>query len=301
MTKSTIKKIYKALGLIFITGLIFDGAVSQEVPFQFLNTERLSRYSENRVAYQHFEKEYSPFIDNSISMLLIIKDSKVYLIIDGYDDPDVVDELRFADAEMTTLEADFWPNKISGSPNYIRMAERRQELIHSTSQEFVTKNYGDLFTTMRDAFLKKQVAMFKALLISRKENNILIERTPIPRKISDSSPVKYKITVKAKGLENVLYYAEDADGDGITETFTASIADGFDWGYRTGPNIVNIQSNKQENIANIIGKIVSDAYNGSAEEQEIIRKSFPPEKVKDMIDDVYRSIDPNVKRLEGQN
>ncbi|MCL1911890.1 MAG: hypothetical protein FWG13_06770 [Leptospirales bacterium] len=294
------KKKYKAPFIISIAVLFFcfNNVVSQEVPFQFINIERLSRYSENRVAYQHFEKEFSPFIDNSIALLLIIKDSKVYLIIDGYDDPDVVENLRFEDSQQTTLNPDFWPAKISGKPNFIRITDRRQDLIRSASAEFTEKNYGELFTTMREAFLKRQVAMFRALLMNRRENSVTVERTPIPRKLNDENPVRYKITVKAKGANNVVYYAEDGNGDGITETFTVSLADGFNWGDKTGPNMVNIQGNKQEDIANIIGKLTDYAYNGLPEEEETIRQSFSTEQVKDMIEDVYNSVDPNVKKIE---
>jgi len=299
-TENSMKKRYKAQFFISAAVLFFCfyGAVSQEVPFQLINIEHLSRYSENRVAYQHFEKEFSPFLDNSIALLLIVKDSKVYLIIDGYDNPDVVENLRFEDALQTNLQPDFWPNKIDGKPDFIRITDRRQDIIHSASAEFVAKNYGELFTTMREAFLKRQAAMFRALLMNRKGNNVVVERTPIQRKLNDESPVRYKITVKAKGVNNVLYYAEDADGDGTTETFTVSLSDGFEWGYKSGPNIINIQGNKQEDIAKIIGKLADYAYNGLPEDEEIIRQSFPPEQVKDMIEDVYNSIDPNVKKIE---
>ncbi|MCL2025749.1 MAG: hypothetical protein FWG92_02965 [Leptospirales bacterium] len=293
------KKKYKAP--FFISVLLvfcFSSAISQEVPFQLVNIERLSRYSEDRVVYQHFEKEFSPFLDNSIALLLIIRNSKVYLIIDGYDNPDVVEELRFQDALQTTLQPDFWPNKISGSPNFIRITDRRQDIMRSTSAEFAAKNYGELFTTMRETFLKRQAAIFTALLMDRRENSVILERTPIPRKLNDESPVRYKITVKAKAPNNVIYYAEDADGDGITETFTVSLSDGFEWGFKSGPNIINIQGNKQENITGIIGKLTDYAYNGLPEDEEVARQSFSSEQVKDMIEDVYRSIDPNVKKIE---
>ena len=298
--ENSMKKKYKALFFISIAALFFcfSSAISQEVPFQLINIERLSRYSEDRVAYQHFEKEFSPFLDNSIALLLIVRNSKVYLIIDGYDNPDIVENLRFEDAQQTTLQPDFWPNKISGKPNFIRITDRRQDLIRSTSAEFAEKNYGELFITMRETFLKRQAAMFRALLMNRRENNVTVERTPIPRKLNDENPVRYKITVKAKGPNNVIYYAEDANGDGITETFTVSLSDGFDWGPKTGPNIVNIQGNKQEDIANIIGKLTDYAYNGLPDEEEAIRQSFSAEQVRDMIEDVYNSVDPNVKKIE---
>jgi len=294
------EKKYKAPFFISIAILFFclNSAISQEILFQLVNIERLTRYSEDRVAYQHFEKEFSPFVDNSIALLLIVKDSKVYLIIDGYDDADVVADLRFQDAQQTTLQPDFWPNKISSKPNFVRITDRRQDLIRSTSEEFVTKNYGELFTTMRETFLKRQTAIFRALLMNRRENNVIVERIPIPRKLNDEGAIRYKIAVKAKASNNTIYYAEDADGDGITETFTVSLSDGFNWGYKSGPNIVNIQGNKQEDIANIIGKLTDYAYNGLPEEEEVIRQSFTPEQVKDMIEDVYRSIDPNVKKIE---
>jgi hypothetical protein len=294
------KKRYKPLFFICLAALFFclNSAISQELPFQFINIERLSRYTEDRVAYQHFEKEFSPFADNSIALLLIVKNSKVYLIVDGYDDPDVVEDLRFKDSLQTALDPDFWPNKISGKPNFVRVADRRQDIIHSADAEFVEKNYGELFTLMRDTFLTRQAAIFRALLMDRRENNVTVERTPIPKKISDESAVRYKITVKAKGADSVAYFAEDADGDGVTETFTVSLSDGFEWGYKAGPNIINIQKNKQEYIANIIGKLTGYAYNGLPEEEEVLRQSFSTEHVKDMIEDVYRSIDPNVKKIE---
>ena len=43
-----------------------------------------------------------------------------------------------------------------------------------------------------------------------------------------------------------VYYAEDADGDGITETFTVESRDGFQWGFKSGPNVVCIDQQHPE-------------------------------------------------------
>ena len=299
-----ITRLYKISGLALVLISIFvfsKDAMPKDIEFQFLNIEQLSRYTEDRVAYVHIEKSIDPYLDNSLAQLLIIKDSKVYLLMDGFDDQDVVNDLIFTEALTTTLQDDFFPNKIDGKPDYIKTAERRKVLISSDSQEFVTNSYGEFYTTVRDTFLRKQAVRFKALYINKTNNNVFIERTPVVRKINDNSPVKYKISVTAIGAENIRYFAEDADGDGITETFTVTISDGFDWGFKSGPNIVNIQNNTQEYITAIIGKIVDEAYHGSKEEQEIIQRLFPPEKIGDMIDDIYRSNDPNVQKLEEES
>lgn len=296
------KKLYKMSGLLLIIFSVFSfskDAIPRNIDVKFINIAHLTRYNEDRIAYQHIEKSFSPYMDNSLAQLLIIKDNQVYLFMDGYDNKDTVDDLIFTAALSTTLEDDFWPNKINGDPDFIQMADRRKILISSESQEFVTKTYGEFFTTVRDMFLKKQAAMFKALIVNRGNSNLLIERSPIGRKINDESPIKYKISVTALSADGVRYFAEDADGDGITETFTVSIADGFDWGFKSGPNIVNIQNNTQEYIKTIIGNFTDIAYSGSPEEQEVIRDLFPtPDKIHDMIDKIYRSNDPNVKKLE---
>jgi hypothetical protein len=277
----------------------FTEVNSKDIPFQLIEIEQLSRYNEDRLAYQHTEADLGPIIDNSLSSLLIIKDSKIYLIKDGYDDGYIVQEQRQLLEMENRLIGDLWVNKIDNKPDYIRVTDRRVEVLKNISQEFVTNNFGEFYTSVRDRFLQKHVNIFKALMINRKESGLFVERTPLPKRAYDEGPTKFRTVVTGKTIDEKIYYAEDADGDNITETFSVTIPDGFNWGYKSGANIVFIYKNKQENIKNIIGKLATEAYSGTPEEENIIKNEFPQkDDINDMIDDLYRSVDPTLKKIE---
>jgi len=129
-----------------------------------------------------------------------------------------------------------------------------------------------------------------------------VSRKEIPKRISDQGPSKYAISVTARTVDGgTVYYAEDADGDGITETFMVNTTDGFSWGYRSGANTIFIKNNTQKDIEKIIGKITNTAHHGSPEEQQIIKKTFPaPDKISTMINDIYR-IDPDTNKYLKDN
>ncbi len=279
-----------------VLALQFTG--SAEIQYTEIDPEQISRYNEDRIVYQQIETEVSHFRDNSYAALLIIRDSKSCLIMDGYDSPDHVNDLYVQEQRQRVMPGDLWQNKIDGDPDFMIMSDRRKELIRSSSADFVKSGYGELYSTVRTSFLKRHVARFKTLILKKEENTVLITRTEIPRDINDSSDQKYKTTVKAKGDDDVLYYAEDADGDGITETFTATISDGFNWGYNSGPNIINITCNSRDDIKALIGDIAMEAYNGSPEYIEMLNRAFDQEKAKMMVDDVYKAPDPVTQEIE---
>ena len=299
-----VKNLCKSLGLLVLLIVIFQftEASSKPIPFKIIEIEKLSRYNEDRLAYQHIEKDISPAIDNSVSCLLIIKDSKIYLFKDGYDDPDTVAEQKLLLEMENRLYGDMWANKIDDKPDYVRITDRRVEILKNVSQEFVTNNFGEFYTSVRDKFLKKHVNIFKALLINRKDSGLFVERTPLPKKAYEEGPTKFKTVVTGKTIDEKIYYAEDADGDNITETFKVTIPDGFNWGYKSGANIIFIYNNKQENIKNIIGKLAHEAYHGTPEEEDIIKSEFPQkDDVTEMINDIYRTVDPHVKQIEEKS
>lgn len=252
-------------------------AFSKDVEFLNIEIEKVSRYYEDRIAYLHVEKGVSPNLDNSIASLLIIKDKKIYLLQDGYENPkDVQTKILIANTENRLL-GEIWTNKINGKPDYIRLTERRVELLKNFDEEFVSKNFGNFYTSVRNAFLQKHVKIFKQLMIDRKESGLVVERNPVPKPTYVGAPTdtKYSITVVGKTIDEKLYYAEDADGDGITETFYVNSADGFNWGYKSGPNIILILNNKDEAVKQIVGELAKGAYYGTPEEEKQILDTFP--------------------------
>jgi len=296
-----IRKITRSLALLctLIIILQFTEAHSGDIPFRIMEIENLSRYNEDRVAYQHVEKDISMAIDNSITCLLIVKDSKIYLFRDGYDSPEDVETQRLILEMENRLIPDLWKNKIDSKPDYVRITDRRVEMMKNVTQEFVTNNFGEFYTSVRSNFLQKHVNIFKAMMINRRESGLYVERHPLPKKVYDDGPTKYFTSVTAKTMDEKIYYAEDGDGDNITETFTVHIPDGFNWGFKSGPNIIFIYSNKQEDVKNIIGKLAYEAYYGSPEEGELIKKEFPDQnQVNEMIDDIYKTVDPYVDQIE---
>jgi len=279
---------------------------SKDAELQLIDVFKLSRYDEDRIAYQQFEKQYDQYHvdteDNSIAALMIIKDKKIYLLKDGYDNPEQIRNKILMYTNGNKLCPDLWENKISGNPNFLLVADRKVELQKNTSKEWVSSNYKDFYIKIRDEFLKKHVSIFLSLIINRKDTEMNVSRKEIPKRISDQGPSKYAISVTARTVDGgTVYYAEDADGDGITETFMVNTTDGFSWGYRSGANTIFIKNNTQKDIEKIIGKITNTAHHGSPEEQQIIKKTFPaPDKISTMINDIYR-IDPDTNKYLKDN
>ena len=175
------------------------------------------------------------------------------------------------------LIKDMWVNKINSKPDYIKVTDRRVEKLLNVKEEFVEKNFGNFYRSVRDSHIKKHVRIFHHLMRDRIESGLYLERQPIspPPFQEMNEPTKYSITVTAKAINDYIYFAEDADGDGVTETFYVTTNDGFDWGYKTGPNVIFILNNTEEDIKGIIGTLCHDAYYGTPEEEENILKTFP--------------------------
>ncbi|MEJ5361242.1 MAG: hypothetical protein WHV26_04185 [Spirochaetota bacterium] len=74
--------------------LCTTSVIAIDFNFKPIIIEELSRYNEDRIAYQHVQKQIVPNMDNSFSALLIVKDRKIYLIQDGYDNPELVNTKR---------------------------------------------------------------------------------------------------------------------------------------------------------------------------------------------------------------
>lgn len=282
---TTLSSIFTLIILFSYQSMLF----SKNFEFKYIDLQKLTRYNEDRIVYQHVQKNVSDIVDNSVANLLVIKDSKIYLLTDGFDnESDILAQRQQLDIERQMIP-DLWVNKIDNTPDYFKVLDRKIEILHSKNQEEITRNYGDFFQKVRETFLKKHVNIFKTLIVNRKDSGLHVSRKEIPKRIHDDGPTKYAIAVTARTIDEKVYYAEDADGDGITETFTVQIADGFTWGAKAGANIILIINNQQKEITDIIGKITSEAYYGTPEEINYVKSSFPTTNdVSDMIDDIYQ-------------
>lgn len=256
---------------------------SRDLLYRDITIDNVSRYNEDRIAYQQVEYVINPEEhqkqDTSLASLLIIRDRKMYLFKDGYDDPQIVEQNRIIkEMENRLLQNELWVRQVDNKPDYLRITDRRTEILKkiivSESNDNLAQRYSDFYVKMRDSFIQKHVGIFKALMINRKDSDMEVLRKPIPKALNYDGPTKYFLCVTAKTKDGVVYYAEDSDGDGITETFSVELPDGFHWGYNSGPNIIFILKNKQENIKGMIGTLTKDAYEGFPEEEKIITKQF---------------------------
>jgi hypothetical protein len=263
--------------------------------FKYIDLLKVSRFNEDRVAFQHVQKFTDPLLDNSLQVLLIIRKSKMYLMKDGYDASKTVKEKRLMmDMELRLIDDEaLWENKLNGKPDYIKITDRRVEVMNNLNEDFVSKNFGPFYTKVRDSFIKRHVAVFRQLMRNRRESGLYVERRTLPKpfrigaKPASSYKTKYYISARAKTIDEKIYFCEDADGDGITETFTVTLPDGFDWGYNSGPNMIFIYKNKTKEIEALVGKLANEAFFGTSEEEKTILESFPKEKeIVDMIEDI---------------
>ena len=228
-----------------------------------------------------------------MEILLIIKDNKTYFIADGYDIvSDVYTKKLVMDAENKYIENnDFWLNKINGKPDYIRTIYRRSDLLKNTNEEFVSSNFGQFYTSVKNQFIKTHVEKFRNLMKNRGEAKFSVTKRQISMTINDVDPNDIKqrffTSATAKSGDEIIYYCEDADGDGITETFMASRDDGFDWGVGSGPNILLIYGNTDKEIETLIGKLVNESVNGTVEEERKTFQNFPKEEeIQRMIEEI---------------
>jgi len=263
--------------------------------FSILDPDKISHYDEDRIVYQRVEKKkditkddfvenYIITKDNSVENLLIIKDKKMHFIVDGYDFISDVQRTKVMKDSVNKYveDNDFWVNKINGKPDLIRVIYRRQDLMKNMSEDFVTTKFGDFYKSVRDKFIKMHVDKFRQLMRSRSESMLTVNKYLLSYKVNpdNSNDIKQKffISAKAKSNDGTVYYCEDSDGDGITETFTATRNDGFDWGLDSGPNILCIMGNTDKDLETLIGKLVNQSVNGTTEEETKMLQQFPSEK-----------------------
>ena len=220
--------------IIFITFFIFQPfyLYSKVIDYKTIDDSKISRYNEDRIAYQLIQKSNTIDKDDSTASLLIVRDNKTYLIRDGYDDPDVMQKNLILLLRGKLTFGSQWTNKINSKPDFVRISDKRLEMLKNVNEEFVTKNFGDFYKNVRNAFLQKHVTIFLNMMQERKKNNIRVERNPVPLMLIEDSPkeTKFSITVSGKTIGDTVYFAEDADGDGVTETFSVDLLDSFDWG-----------------------------------------------------------------------
>lgn len=261
--------------------------------WKYIDVLRLTRYNEDRVAFQHVDRFTDPYLDDSVECLLVTRAKRMYLFKDGYDDESVVrqDRLLLDMENKLYSDQEMWKNKMNGLPDYLIVTDRRIELMKNFDEKFVNDNFGNYYKTVRDAFLKRHVSIFRELMRNRKDSGLVVERKPIDKPLylgaPQNEPTKYAISASAKTIDEKVYYCEDADGDGVTETFTVHRPDGFAWGYKSGPNIILIVNTKKKELTDIMGKLAHESYYGTSEEEKTIIDTLPKEQeIIDMIQDL---------------
>lgn len=285
---------FKYALVMFLLSILCSGIlISKEKEYLILDVDKITRYKEDRIVYQRIERPDVQSQDNSVEILLVIKNSKSYFITDGFDKVDEVRMKRIVmDAENKFIDNnDFWLNKINGKPDCVRIIYRRGDLLRNTNEEFVSSNFGQFYKSVRDGFIKMHVEKFRTLMKNRGESGLHVRKRQISMEVNpdNSNDVKQKFFTSATGKsgDEVVYYCEDADGDGITETFMASRNDGFDWGIGSGPNILMIYGNTDKDIETLIGKLVNESENGTVEEEKKMFQEFPQEgDILKMIEDI---------------
>lgn len=290
--------------ILFSSVSLLFSKESKEKIFTIIEPDKISRYTEDRIVFQRIEKKksvdmddfienYTVTKDNSVENILIIKDSKVHFIVDGYDAIPDVQKIKIINDSLNKYieDNDYWLNKINGKPDYVRVMSRRSDMMINSNEEFVTTNFGSFYKSVRDKFIKLHADKFRQLLRNRGESKLTIDKRTLSFKVNpeNANDIKQKlyISAKAKANDGTIYFCEDADGDGVTETFTANRDDGFDWGINSGPNLLNIQGNTDKDLETLIGKLANEAQHGTVEEEKKMFQKFPTEKnILDMMDQV---------------
>jgi hypothetical protein len=262
---------------------------AERIPYKRIDVLAVSTYKADRVVYQHVEQNFTKFYDDSFACLLIIKDNKMFFFEDGYDDR-TVEMNKFVGAEAVGLliENELWPNKISGKLNHVIVTDRRMKVLEGFDSEKIESRFGAEYKEARDQLIKQHVQIFYSMLLQPGESEIALTRKPIPRQFFDDDPIRFFSSAAVKTKNGRVYYAADTNGDGVTDTFTVKEPDGFHWGFKSGPNLICILNNSQEDIKAMIGNLVVDATNGPEEFWNRAKKNFiQTDKIEEFVDDLY--------------
>lgn len=282
---------YALIAILMLTLFFSAVVISKDRGYLVIDVDKISRYNQDRIAYQRIENPDEQTKDNSVEVLLVIKNNKTYYLVDGYDNvADVAMKRIVMDAENKYIENnDFWANKINGKADYVRIIYRRSDLLRNTNEEFVSSNFGQFYNSVRDRFIKLHVEKFRTLMKNRGESRLTVSRRLLSTRVDPDNNTniiqKFYKSATAKAGDETVYFCEDADGDGITETFMASLDDGFDWGIDSGPNVLLIKGNTDKDIETMIGKLVNESENGTVEEEKKMFQEFPRE------DDIHRMME----------
>ncbi len=276
--KNNIRRTLVFILAFFISLFLSVELFSKDIPFKFIAIEKVSRYIEDRIAFQHIQFGESNKLDDSMANLLVINDRQMYLLRDGFDDAKEVEMQRYIFEVRRKIYGSLWKNKVNSKPDYIKITDRRVERMVNVTEDFVNKNFGQFYQNVRNSFINKHVNVFKNLMTHREDSQLTVKRSPISPPVfmaADEKAARFYTRVTGRTVDEKIYLAEDADGDGITETFSVHLNDGFHWGYKSGPNILFIYKNKEEDIKQLIGKLAHNAYFGTSEEEKMILSKFP--------------------------
>lgn len=292
------QNLIRKTAILFITFFIALPVIARDLSYLEIDIEDISRYDEDRITYQQVEyiadPEQHQSQDTSVATLLIIRDRKMYLFKDGYDDHKIVEENRIIkEMENQLIQNELWEKKIDGKPDFLIITDRRREIMKRLTTkptDNISDTYGNYYANIRDTFLKEHIRVFRSIIINRRDSDVEVIRKPIPKRLGYEGETKYYTSVTAKTKDGVIYFAEDSDGDGVTETFSVDLKDGFNWGYKSGANIIFIYKNSQENIKTLIKDLAREALEGTSEEENIINREFSTLEAdtKKLIEDLVR-------------
>jgi len=276
------KSVLKTAAVLIIIFFISLPVTAKDLSYLEIDISKISRYNEDRITYQQVEYIVDPeqhqSQDTSVATLLIIRDRKMYLFKDGYDDHKIVEENRIIkEMENTLIQNELWVRSIDNKPDFLIITDRRREImkrITTKPTDNISDSYGNYYQKIRDTFINEHIKVFRSIIINRSDSDVEIIRRPNPKRLGYEGETKYYTSVTARSKEGVIYFAEDSDGDGITEAFSVDLPDGFNWGYKSGPNIIFIYKNSQENIKAMIKDLAREALEGTSEEENIINKEF---------------------------
>jgi len=293
------KRRWISINIILFTFIISFSIslISREFRYLPMDLEKISTYDNDRVVFQRVEQSTDLARDNSFESLLIIKNRKTYLMMDGYDSPYLANirKIKIAIQKIYGENVNdlIWTNKLNGKPDFVQVMERRIQLMKNANEEFVSTNFGTFYKSIRDKFIKEHVEKFHQLMKNRGESDFYVDTKQLPRPLYLADVVgykdKYSTIAKARAMDGTTYSCEDTDGDGITETFMADGNDGFSWGYKSGPNLILIYKNTDKDIETLIGKLANEAVYGSVGEEKEMIETFPKERD---IDDLVKWLTP---------
>ena len=181
-------------------------------------------------------------------------------------------EILFPPVSAKTFKEKISQNNADGKIDSITIVTRNarrtqinvQEIAGSADTVKINPSIQQMYDTLKKQHIQKYAELFREVIknsirvpISSETTRIVFDSESCGAPGEDSEKVVFGWRIRLFASDHTEYLVEDCNGDGITETFLAWTPDYFNWGDENIPNALIIYNNKDQDIKDLIGDLVT--------------------------------------------